>query len=229
MPPLHQDISRNLLRAAPLLLFFGAIFALIPLILAGASDHALTVAGIFASYALYRTALYDPPTLLTRRPVQRDGSPFPPEFIGRFLVIGIAHTVLAVVFSLAAIYLAPPGAEEAVFLVFIPNWLFLCAFGTLYPAAADGQSFAPAKALATARRTWPKVALQLALLPGLYGLVFIFAEQIARNALLPDAPVKPVLFAWESVATALGHVTQLLTAVILTRAYREAWPKDATT
>lgn len=194
----------------------------------GASDHASTIAGIFASYAFYRTALYDPPTLLTRRPVQRGGSPFPPEFIGRFLVIGIAHTVLTVVFAFAAIFLALPGAGEAVVLVFIPNWLLLCAFGTLYPAAADGQAISPAKALAVARRTWPKVALQLALLPGLYGLALFFAEPAIFKALSATDPSKPVLYIADSVASALHLVTLLLTTVILTRAYREAWPKHTT-
>lgn len=210
-------------------MLFGAILALIPLILPGASDNSSSVAGIFLSYALYRTVLYDPPSLLTRRPVQRDGSPFPPEFLGRFVLLGVAHIGLILGFSVAILALGGLMPDILfLFAVTVPNWLLLCAFGTLYPAAADGQPFSPAKALATARRTWPKVALQLALLPGLYGLVFILAEQIARNALLPDAAAKPVLFAWESVATALGHVTQLLTAVILTRAYREAWPKHAT-
>jgi hypothetical protein len=235
---LFKEIAQNVKGAVPLLLGFAAVLVLLPMLFSGGtggSGTSVVIWGIL-SYYLHRAALFDLGFNLLGKPVTRTEAPVPPESIGRFLFLYLIFIGLSVVPALVVAFkIATPteASKESfigvILIVALPlMWVLLILFGTLFPAAAARQSLSPLAALRAARRTWWRIALQLLLLPFLYGVVMLFLLSKAYAWLEGSGLPMPVTVAVDILLTAVATVGQVLTVVVLTRAYRIGWPQTAT-
>lgn len=232
MPSLWIDLARNIRRAVPLLFVYSTAHSLILLFTDGGSGTQLIML-VFLGYSLFRAALFETsPLSISARSGE---SALPPEAIGKFLLVALLFGALTLGPSIIVAIMATGNEERELshvllwtFAIFLPlSWVLLSTFGTLLPAAAAGEPFSPLTALQAASKTWPHVALQLLLLPGLCGSALALSHLWALVTLESWSLPHPIYFGADVVIGAIASVTHVVTVVILTRAYRSAWPGAA--
>lgn len=230
MQSLTAEIGRYSLRLSPVLIGFGLLIILLERWSNSESSTGSTLGVAFFSYLAHRTVLFDLRFGRWGKLVPAEGVYVPPESVGRFLVVSFIHTaialfvVLPVAWEVSDTFANPDvGALSILPVAALVSWVLLTFLGTIYPAAADHEFPSLRRAVNAGRKTWTDVAWQLLLFPGLYGLVVtaltLTVLPSAGNAERWD----PILIVLDALSTAALLEVQVMTAVILTRAYRRAW------
>jgi hypothetical protein len=156
------------------------------------------------------------------------GTVLPKDSIGRFFLVTLLLCALILLPAALAAYFWARGLEGAQFLdqflgmtivVMIPlMWVLFAAIGTLLPAAASRVPFSLAQALRAGRKSGLRVAMQLAVLPGL-ALVAVLALVILVARLL--GPLGGAAqFAMDAAVQAIVLIPSIMTVAILVRAFR---------
>ncbi len=156
------------------------------------------------------------------------GTILPKDSIGRFMLVTLFFTVLILLPAGLVGYFWARGLEGAQFLnqflgmtimVMIPwMWLLFAAIGTLLPAAASRVPFSFAQALRAGRKSGIRVAIQLAVFPGLALVVLLALVNLGAGLLDPLGGAAQ--FALNVIVQAILLIPSIMTVVILVRAFR---------
>lgn len=230
MQSLTAEIGRYSLRLTPVLFGFGLLIVLLERWSNSESSTGSTLGIAIFSYLAHRTVLFDLHFGRWGKLDARGGAFIPPEAMGRFLVVSLAHTFLGMIVAIVGMAAfadvkANPGAAFWIILILVSTatWVLLSFLGTIYPAAANHEFPSLRRAFNAGRKTWSTVALQLFLFPGLYCLVLTALTLIVIPSAGGAESWDPILIALDTLFTAALLEAQVMIAVILTRAYRRAW------
>lgn len=230
MQSLIAEIGRYSLRLAPALIFFGIVIVLLERWSGSGISMVSTLGFIFFSYLAHRMVLFDLRFGRWGKTEAPEGVFVPPEAIGRFLVVAFIQTaigwivVLPVAWEVSDAFANPEaGAWSILPVAALVSWVLLTFLGTIYPAAADHEFPSLRRALHAGRQTWFSVAWQLLLFPGLFGFVVTAGTLIAIPTAGDADRWDLILIALDVLSTAALLEVQVMIAVILTRAYRQAW------
>lgn len=179
-------------------------------------------------YFVHRQVLFGTNAKLQPPP----GTVLPKDSIGRFLLVTLLLCTLILLPSTLAAHFWARGFEGAQFLdqflsmtivVMIPSmWLLFAAIGTLLPAAASRVPFSLTQALKAGRKSGLRVALQLAVLPGLATIAVLALVILITRLLGPLGGTAQ--FAFDAAVQATVLIPSIMTVVILVRAFRSSHP-----
>lgn len=232
MPPFWSDFARTLRRSAPLLLLFATFQALI-----GRSDDELLpltyLLMLPLSYYLFRAALFDEGLPGFAKPTS--AGPYQQKAFFRYLltslpVVALGFVVCFLIAVLCLLVLPKSAFREVLpFTPWVGTWVVLMAVGPLLPSAAAGQPFVLRTTLHVARIAAARTALPLLLIPLLTYLGALqFGIQVADTLrfVYVDTAIR---FGIYILFLALVLVSFVVGVVILSRAYRRAWPGPSRT
>jgi hypothetical protein len=230
MLSLLAEIGRYSLRLAPVLFAFGIVIDLLWHWVGHFFFIGQMLGLILVSYLAHRVVLFDLRFTKWGKLEAPQGIAVPPEAMGRFLVVSLVElfAVLIVAFFVVAVFSEIMPNLNVLFWVTtismsMVSWVFLTFLGTLYPAAASHEFPSFGRALSAGRKTSSSVAWQLLLLPVLYGFAVTTVIMSGIPSVLSTKLWDPVSIAFDALLIAAESVQQVMIAVILTRAYRQAW------
>jgi hypothetical protein len=229
LPTLWNDLARTFLRAVPLLLAAGAAqiaaCAVLPYALEGWVIWFLL---LVVHYFLYRIALFDLRAPYLARYAPRAAAVPPEAPIHFLLALSLPFLLSAGAFLVLAVITFPEsetGQDLLLFSSLGASWIALSVFGTLLPAAAARQPLSVDTALRVASGNWTRVALLLFLLGAVGDTAVLLTGFIGRRWLDGLSAAAPFHHAVDILLAAFGWASQVPTVVVLTRAYRQGWPK----
>ncbi|MFT4150857.1 MAG: hypothetical protein QM656_11735 [Paracoccaceae bacterium] len=233
-----ESLPRHILRAIRdnlrLLALLAAAMAAIDIFIGQTSQGSSFAIQCILVYTLHRQILFGMPINWLGQVRPPAGVALPKERMGRFVLISLLFTAVAVLPPLIAAFMLIPNGPDAVAIRLGTTvlggvtlmWLLLSAAGTILLATASALPLSPGRAWQAGRKTGLRVAMQLLLFPGLYTLLLIAVNIFVLGPLLPQNMEKAASYGYSAAFVFMGSLSSVMTVVILVRAFQRAYPKD---